>query len=57
MTFDASIIEKEIKDHMDEQPYKIECSECGKELDKNSTIDSDYDLSVVVYPCDCLKGG
>ena len=56
MAFDIDIVEKEIKNHMENQPYKIECCECGKEVEKDTTVDGDYDLSVVVYPCKCLIG-
>lgn len=60
MGFDTSNVEsaaeREIKDHMDTQPYAIRCMECGKSLDYEQTVDSDYDLSIEVVPCDrCLK--
>ena len=44
-------------DHMNEQPYKTMCNECGEDLDIHlDKIDNDNDLYVYVDPCQrCLK--
>lgn len=45
-----------VKDHMDDQPWKIVCEGCGADLDYDAEIDSDLDLKLTVYPCEHCKG-
>lgn len=44
------------KEKMEEQPYSIECSGCGDDLNIITTrVDSDNDLWLTVEPCEfCL---
>ncbi len=52
----TSSVENMLDDHMEDQPYRVECYCCGKELTIAETShDSDFDLTVVVEPCDCVK--
>lgn len=45
-----------IKDHLEGQPYKVECAVCGDAVDVTSEVDSDGDLLIYVDPCStCLK--
>ena len=56
MGIDLSIFESAVSDHMDSQPYKATCADCGNDLDVSATVDSDYDLKLSVEPCkDCLE--
>ncbi|GAF93235.1 unnamed protein product, partial [marine sediment metagenome] len=49
MSFDMTEIEKLIDDHMDNQPYSIDCDACGNKLDvADTTYDSDKDLALIV---------
>lgn len=55
MSFDLDTIKQMIQDHMGDQPYKANCKECGQALDIEPEVDSDYDLTVYVTPCEtCL---
>ena len=56
MSINIKDIEDIIKNHMNEQPYEIKCSECGRDLNFDRKLDLDQDLTIEVYPCDCLKG-
>lgn len=49
-------LDEMLKEHMEEQPYSIDCT-CGKELQVESVnVDIDLDLHLKVYPCpDCCK--
>lgn len=40
-----------LKDHMEEQPYKITCGECGDQLDCDVDVDNDFDLIITVNQC------
>jgi len=55
MAFNLSIVEKEIKEHMEMQPYKLECKGCGVDLSFTKSIDNDFDLLISVEPCECQK--
>lgn len=46
-------IEKIIRDHLERQPYEVNCSECGKEVKYTKKIDNDLDIIVTVEPCTC----
>jgi hypothetical protein len=54
MSLDLDDIKEIVKSHMENQPYRITCSECGKDLEHDSTIDLIFDLELVVTPCDCV---
>jgi len=57
MSLDINKIEEIIKYHIEEQPYKIECSVCGHRLSvEDIDIDKDLDLSITVEPCSiCIE--
>jgi len=43
-----------IEEHMDKQPYYLECSECGEELDiESNNIDDNGDYNITVVPHEC----
>ena len=44
-----------MKEHMEEQPYKITCTECSEDLEFESQVDIDLDLILQVHPCDCQE--
>lgn len=51
------LVSKYLEDHMEAQPYSIECSYCGANLSiTRSRVDGDFDLHLQVEPCDCQKG-
>jgi hypothetical protein len=53
MSIDFESLEDQIKSHMGDQPYSVTCSNCGGTLDCASVdIDSDFDLTVKIDPCD-----
>lgn len=56
MTIRINDFEDMIKSHMNTQPYKITCMDCGKELNHSTDYDDDYDLHICVEPCECTKG-
>jgi hypothetical protein len=45
-----------IKDHMEDQPYSAECSECKNDLKVSIVkMHSDFDIDIEVEPCqNCL---
>jgi hypothetical protein len=51
MPFNIKDIEEKISEHMDAQPYKLECGGCGDALEFCKSIDTDYDLTVTAEPC------
>lgn len=52
MAFNMSEIEDIIKNHMEQQPYKVKCMECGTELSAGETeVESDFDIHTTVEPC------
>lgn len=54
----SNLLKEALKKHMEAQPYKIKCNECGADLEVvNSSVDSDFDLEIEVQPCDCQLGG
>ena len=56
--FDAvdDVLFELIKGHLNDQPYKIVCDECGKVLDSDTSVDDDLDITVSVEPCPkCLE--
>lgn len=47
-----SQVEEIIKEHMDDQPYRAICSECGNSLDVFIyKIDESLDIFIEVEPC------
>ena len=40
-----------IQNHMDQQPYRVRCNECGEELWFEAKVDNDFDLTVEVEVC------
>ena len=40
--------------HMEAQPYKITCSECGTALSHDTSVDGELDLHMEVDPCECI---
>lgn len=49
-------VDRKLDSHMEDQPYSIECSYCHKDLDVTmKSVDSSYDLSLRIEPCDCQK--
>lgn len=55
MSFDLSIIENEIKNHMENQPYELKCDKCGVNLNFTKNVDNDFDLLISIEPCNCQK--
>ena len=55
MAFDTGAIEKQFEEHMKAQPFECMCSACDALLTVRTEVDSDYDLTVYVDPCDCTK--
>ena len=53
MAIDLSSIKHALRNHMQEQPYKITCSGCGEALAYDIEIDSTFDLILKVSPCKC----
>jgi hypothetical protein len=52
----TAFIESQIIEHMDNQPFKIECMKCKEELTTHLSVDGDYDLIILVETCPtCLK--
>jgi hypothetical protein len=52
----TAYIESQIIEHMDEQPYRLECMKCKEELTTTISVDGDYDLTILVDPCPkCLE--
>jgi hypothetical protein len=51
-----SDIEKAIEELLDDQPYAVECGECGERMEFSKTFDGDHDMIVTVKPCEnCLR--
>jgi len=48
-------IERIIKSHMENQPYKSKCDECGKDINCYGELDRDLDMTINVSVCDCMK--
>lgn len=46
---------KQIKGHMDVQPWKIVCADCGEVVDHSSSVDAELDLTIEVTPCKCTQ--
>jgi Zn finger protein HypA/HybF involved in hydrogenase expression len=45
-----------VERHLQDQPFSCECEECGNALSTSVSLDSDFDLNVVVSPCEtCLS--
>lgn len=56
MGFDSDCVFDAVKEHMDEQPYKCQCSQCGRDLAIDVYVDDDLDLRISIDPCeDCLE--
>lgn len=53
MAIEASDFMQKVEAHMQAQPYSITCDECGNDLEvKDATFDGDYDLNLIVAPCE-----
>ena len=48
-------VKEEIKEHMESNPYRCVCAECGTDIDLDITLDEDYDMDVSVPICCCIK--
>ena len=57
MSIDIDDVKKIIKNHLEEQPYKITCSSCGIGLSvAGVNVDEELDLSIEVEPCSkCIE--
>lgn len=56
MSIDLDDFENIIERHMNRQPYKVTCYDCGRFLDYTSEVDIGLDLTMSVRPCDyCNK--
>lgn len=51
MGIDVDYFKEMVRDHMEDQPYKITCGECGDQLDCDSELDKDFDLTITVHQC------
>lgn len=49
----ADYIYDTVVDMLKNQPYSVECRECGKSLDFSAKVDSDNDVCVEVERCGC----
>ena len=56
MSLDIHELKNIVRTHMENQPYKATCSECGSDIDLDTDVDQDLDLSFIVYPCSCQEG-
>lgn len=45
-----SVVES-VVDWLHDQPYSVECTECGKSLEYNVNIDHDNDMIITIEPC------
>ena len=55
MGLDTNGIEKIVKTHMEEQPDKVICSECGRDMDYSQEVDKFLDMTLIITPCDCKE--
>jgi len=55
MAFEFSVIENELKEHMEIQPYELKCDACCVDLSFTKRVDNDFDLIISVEPCKCQK--
>lgn len=55
MSFDLDNIRTELEEHMENQPYRVNCSVCGNVLTIQKDIDDDWDLNIDVEPCEKCK--
>jgi len=55
MSLNIADIEKTIKEHMENQPYKCMCADCGAKVDADVTIDGDLDMIIIVPVCECAQ--
>lgn len=53
MAIDFKNIEEEIKSHMENQPYKCTCENCGSDVELDVSLDGDLDMIVTVPICKC----
>ena len=53
MSIRIEAFEEQIKDHMESQPYKLTCAECGADLEFYMEMDKDFDISIEVFRCKC----
>ena len=49
------VLRSMIASHMEDQPWDVVCSDCGKGLEYSTRIDGDYDLYLTVEPCGCRE--
>ena len=55
MSIDTNMIEQMVKDHMETQPDKMVCADCGAAMDYDVDVDKWLDMTVTVTPCDCAR--
>jgi hypothetical protein len=52
MSIDFEALEKSAKEHMENQPYAIKCSNCETVLECDEVkVDYDLDLNLSISPC------
>ena len=44
-----------LQHHMEDQPYRATCGECGEDIELDVVVDSDYDLDITVPVCKCAR--
>lgn len=53
MPFDFDKLKDLMSDYVSDQPYSVVCYNCGEGLKFIKGVDSQMDISIVVYPCKC----
>lgn len=41
-----------LKTHMEKQPYDVSCNRCGETLTYSTSVDADYDICILIDPCE-----
>ena len=48
------LIKDQLKEHMNDQPYEMQCGDCGKDIIvSEQRVDDDFDLIITVARCEC----
>ena len=47
-------IKHEVLSHLEDQPHRITCRECGETLEVHSSLDFEMDIIMEVEPCKCI---
>lgn len=47
-------IGKVLRSHLKDQPYKSTCTKCGNAVECFTQVDSDYDMTLHITPCECV---